>query len=680
LAALSFSFYPISNWMIICRYEVSRDTIYIRMMSSELKPELLSPVGDWDCLIAAVKNGADAVYLGVKEFNARLYSRNFSIEELSKVTGYAHIHGIRVYLAMNTLVKNYELKRFFDALTRAYVTGIDGVIVQHISFLEIIKQNFPGLAVFMSTQAAIGNPSAASLVKSADRVILPRELSLDEIRRFTGAGIPVEVFVHGALCFSYSGLCLFSSFVGTRSGNRGSCAQLCRQKYNKSYPLSTKELCLVWKIPDLIEAGVKGFKIEGRMRSPLYVAVTTRLYRKAIDDYLERKYALLRQEMADVEVVFSREFTEGFAAGRTDLTSPEKPMNRGAFLGEVKNGQLILQRPIAAGDGIGIWQGDSVTGNIIKTLSVNGKQASAAAAGDTVDFGIELAEGTRVYLTSARNIKIEPDFKIEREPVEKPISQPVKYTLPAITPSNHKSLELLVKTYSLAEARQTAQAGANTVFLNIFSAEFPSRTDWHEPAKLGAYLPRIMDEGQLNSVLGILQRTEPEAILTGNSGFLVHRKEFKSVTAYADYSFNIFNDFDIQFLYRYNVIPIVSPELSLIEMTALKNRDAVIFCHGDVVLVNSCIDPGADRLTDEKGANFRVRKESSYWQILNSRPFGLFNDIRKLQEAGFNRFYFDRQDRGAETIKLYRAILEYGFTDRKMSKGFTSGHMYKPVD
>ena len=125
------------------------------------------------------------------------------------------------------------------------------------------------------------------MVKSADRIILPRELPLGEIKKFIEAGINTEVFVHGALCFSYSGLCLFSSFVGSRSGNRGSCAQLCRQKYNGEYPLSTKELCLVRRIPELLEAGIKGFKIEGRMRSPLYVAVATRLYRKAIDSYLK---------------------------------------------------------------------------------------------------------------------------------------------------------------------------------------------------------------------------------------------------------------------------------------------------------------------------------------------------------------------------------------------------------
>jgi len=141
------------------------------------------------------------------------------------------------------------------------------------------------LRIFISTQSAIGNVSSALTVKSADRVILPRELPLGEIKRFIEAGVSTEVFVHGALCFSYSGICLFSSLVGSRSGNRGSCAQLCRQKYNGEYPLSTKELCLVRRIPELIEAGIKGFKIEGRMRSPLYVAVATRLYRKAIDSY-----------------------------------------------------------------------------------------------------------------------------------------------------------------------------------------------------------------------------------------------------------------------------------------------------------------------------------------------------------------------------------------------------------
>ena len=196
-------------------------------------------MGDWDCLQAAVQNGADAVYLGVKDFNARLYTRNFTIDELGNVVSHAHTNGVRVYLALNTLVKNHEIGSFFNVLSSAYLAGVDGVIIQHISFLGIIKRNFPSLRIFISTQGAIGNVSSALIVKSADRVILPRELPLGEIKRFIEAGVSTEVFVHGALCFSYSGICLFSSFVGSRSGNRGSCAQLCRQKYNGEYPLST---------------------------------------------------------------------------------------------------------------------------------------------------------------------------------------------------------------------------------------------------------------------------------------------------------------------------------------------------------------------------------------------------------------------------------------------------------
>ncbi len=242
-------------------------------------PELLAPVGDRDCLTAAVINGADAVYLGTREFNARLNARNFSVEDLGKVVDYCHHAGVRVYLTLNIMARNSEIRRFFDVLSRAYVSGIDGVIIQEVSFLDIIKRNFPGLAVFISTQAAISNAASAALFKAADRIVLPRELPLDEVKKIINSGIKAEVFVHGALCFSYSGLCLFSSLVSNRSGNRGRCAQLCRQRYNDTYPLSTKELCLVRRIPELIQAGISGFKIEGRMRSALYVAVVTRLYR-----------------------------------------------------------------------------------------------------------------------------------------------------------------------------------------------------------------------------------------------------------------------------------------------------------------------------------------------------------------------------------------------------------------
>jgi collagenase-like PrtC family protease len=642
------------------------------------RPELLSPAGDRESLLAAVKNGADAVYLGIREFNARIYARNFSLQELERAIGYCHSNGVRVYLTLNTMVKNHEVGRFFDVLSRAYTLEVDGVIIQHISFLEIIKNNFPGLKVFLSTQSAIGNAGSASILKSADRIILPRELTLGEIERVIDSGIKTEVFVHGALCFSYSGLCLFSSFVSSRSGNRGSCAQLCRQRYNDSYPLSVKELCLVRRIPELIRAGVNGFKIEGRMRSPLYVAVATRLYRKAIDSCLNDEFVVPQKEMAEIEVVFNREFTEGFIGDETNLTSPDKPMNRGAFLGEIRGNEVVVQRPVAIGDGIGIWCRNQVSGGVIKELSVGGAKVTSAAAGKRVNLGIETEEGARVYLTSSPRISIEPDFTIHKPPISLSKREKIKAVLPRIVPQKAPPLKLLAKVYSIEEAREASQAGADMVFYNIFAPDFPKNEDWTGEALLGAYLPRIMSDSELYKAFDLLQDKRPAVILTGNIGFLSRRAEFK-VPVYLDYSLNTFNDLDLLFLQAFKAIPLISPELSLNEMVALKNKDAVIFCHGDIVLVNTKIDPGAEELVDEKGSVFPVRKENSYWQILNSRPFGLFNDIHRLLATGFTQFYIDKQNKSADFVRLYRKVLKHKVASRRIRRGYTSGHLYQPI-
>ncbi len=648
-------------------------------MASISRPELLSPAGNWDCLVAAVKNGADAVYLGTRDFNARIYARNFSLQELDRAVNHCHRQGVRVYLTLNTLVKNHEVRQFFNVLSDAYALGIDGVIIQHISFLEIIKRNFPGMPVFLSTQAAIGNTSSASLLKSADRFILPRELPLAEVKKFVEAGYRVEVFVHGALCYSYSGLCLFSSFVGSRSGNRGSCAQLCRQKYNGTYPLSTKELCLADRIPDLIRAGISGFKIEGRMRSALYVAVATRLYRKAIDAFLAGELSVPQREMSEIEVVFNREFTRGLIFGDTDLVSPEKPMNRGAFLGAIKNSELTLSRPLSVGDGVGVWSENAVTGAVIKELYVGGRRVTSAKARQKVRLGIEAAEGARIYLTSSGSINIEPGFEVKRTPIPAPKRRPVSTVLPEITPTRASlPVGLLVRVYSLKEAIQTAHAGADAVFYDIFAPDFPSRRDWQEKAALGAYLPRVMNDEELASAIDLLGRKKPKAVLTGNLGFLSHAADF-AVPVYLDYSLNAFNDLDRLFFQKFRAVPVASPELSFKELTALQNKDVVIFCHGDIVLMNTKIDPGIEELIDEKGAHFRVRKESTSWQILNSRPFGMFSDIRRLVDAGFTQFFIDRQGKAADTVTLYRRILREDVSDRRMRKHHTSGHLYRPV-
>jgi collagenase-like PrtC family protease len=645
-----------------------------------LKPELLSPAGDWDSLQAAVTNGADAVYLGTREFNARINAKNFSLEELGKTVDYCHNQGVKVYFVMNTLVKNSEITKYFETLSKAYSSGVDGVIVQHLSFVEIIKKNYLDLAVFVSTQGAIGNTASASLMKEADRIILPREMPLTEIKKMINSGLKVEIFVHGALCFSYSGLCLFSSFVSGRSGNRGCCAQLCRQKYNNNYPLSTKELCLVKRIPELIDSGVKAFKIEGRMRSPLYVAVATRLYRKAIDSYLAGDFKVPQKELDEIEVVFNREFTEGLICGENEIVSAEKPMNRGAFLGTIENGEVELKIAVQVGDGLGIWNKENVTGATIKQIIKDGQSVNSGKTGEKVNLNVGARDGSRLYLTSSARIKVEPDFILKRSSLKTFPRKLSAAVLPRINKQKAPLLQrFLAKAYSLNEAKEISKSEADIVFYDIFASDFPEPGEWKERTILGAYVPRILNDIELNRAIALLSRKKAGAILTGNLGLLARRTIF-NVPVYLDYSLNIFNDIDTLFYHKYDVIPILSPELSLVEYTGFKDREVVIFCHGDIPLVNTKIELKTTKLMDDKGYEFKIRKEDSYWQILNSRPFGMFNDLKKLRTIGFNQFYIDQEGKSAEFVLLYRNILKEPVQDRRIRKGYTAGHIYKGVD
>ena len=258
--------------------------------------ELLAPAGNYEAFIGAVNAGADAVYLGGDRFGARAYADNFTTEEICRALHTAHFLGRKVYLTVNTLVKDAELDGLYGWLAPFYEAGLDGVIVQDIGVLCHIRENFPDLALHASTQMTLtGAYGASFLHKQGVRRIVPaRELSLEEIRTLKEeTGLEIECFIHGAMCYSYSGQCLFSSILGGRSGNRGRCAQPCRLPYRvcidgeeteePAYPLSLKDMCTIEYLPRLIEAGVDSFKIEGRMKKPEYAAGVTAIYRKYLD-------------------------------------------------------------------------------------------------------------------------------------------------------------------------------------------------------------------------------------------------------------------------------------------------------------------------------------------------------------------------------------------------------------
>lgn len=261
---------------------------------SQKKIEILAPAGSYQSFMAAIAAGADAVYAGGPRFGARAFAKNFTIDEMLNAIDYAHLHERKFYLTVNTLLKNNEINDLYDYLKPFYEGGLDAVIVQDLGVLKVIREWFPDLEIHASTQMTITSADGASFIKEqgAARVVPARELSLEEIRDIKEkTELDIECFVHGALCYSYSGQCLMSSLIGGRSGNRGQCAQPCRLPYQvgkeKNHLLSMKDICTLDLIPDLIESGIDSFKIEGRMKQPEYVAGVTSIYRKYVDLYLK---------------------------------------------------------------------------------------------------------------------------------------------------------------------------------------------------------------------------------------------------------------------------------------------------------------------------------------------------------------------------------------------------------
>jgi U32 family peptidase len=316
-------------------------------------PELLSPAGDWEAMRAAVANGADAVYFGLSAFNARHRAANFAVEELPEILTFLHHRNVRGYVAMNTLIFSDELEeaaRFIGAIAAARV---DAIIVQDLGLAELARRICPGLAVHGSTQMTLTEPLGVEFVRSlgVGRVILARELSTGDIAKIAAeSAVPVEVFVHGALCVSYSGQCLTSESIGQRSANRGQCAQACRLPYelivdgdrremgDKAYLLSPQDLAAFDLVKELAEIGVKCLKIEGRLKSAHYVAATTQVYRAAVDAAREAKpFDPSAQQRMDLAQSFSRGFTHGFLDGvnHQKLVHARFPKSRGVRAGSV---------------------------------------------------------------------------------------------------------------------------------------------------------------------------------------------------------------------------------------------------------------------------------------------------------------------------------------------------------
>ena len=407
--------------------------------------ELLAPAGDMDSLLAAVNNGADAVYIGGKKFGARKFAHNFDEQELKEAIQVCHTHGVKLYVTVNTLIHDTELEDALQELKFLYEIGVDAVIIQDIGLIRLARKYLKNLELHASTQMHTTNEEALQELKELGikRAVLAREMTKEEIASLD-TDLELEVFVHGALCVSYSGQCLFSSLVLNRSGNRGVCAGMCRlpyrlkvdgtvQKKEGSYLLSPKELMTLPKLKEILDLDkISSFKIEGRMKNATYVGYVTKLYRTAIDAYYNQKEYLLNTiEENNLKSLFNRKFTLGhfFKDSKRNLMNSNSPNHLGSELGKVTKVtkdkiQILLTEDLYQEDGIRFANG---TGMVANKIYQNGLLVREGKTGSIVEVD------NKVNLTETGQVRKTYNAKLEKEMKEVPErKQAIQITVEAI--------------------------------------------------------------------------------------------------------------------------------------------------------------------------------------------------------------------------------------------------------
>lgn len=386
------------------------------------KPELLAPAGNMDAFLAAIEAGADAIYIGGYTFGARAFANNFSDDGIIKCINYAHLYGVKVYITVNTIVYEKEVDLFLNYIDFLHRNNVDAIIIQDLGMFDLVRKVYPNLELHASTQMHIHNLNGVLNLQKwgAKRVVMARETSYETLKKIKKhTSIELEVFVHGALCVSYSGQCLMSSLIGGRSGNRGKCAGTCRQQYNliddngkkyneDSYLLSTRDLNTLEDIGKLIELGIDSFKIEGRMKRAEYVYLVVSIYRKAIDNYLKYKETRITEDdILELKKIYNRKFTKGYLFNDKNIMNTYRPNHLGIKIGKVikkdKNSIYIkLNNKLINGDGIRFLNKVEDDGLIISQMYINKQKVISAKENDVIEIkgNINCDNGATVIKTT----------------------------------------------------------------------------------------------------------------------------------------------------------------------------------------------------------------------------------------------------------------------------------------
>lgn len=663
--------------------------------------EILAPAGSQESLVAGVRCGANAVYLGGKSLNARRNAGNFNDEELENAVKYCHARGVKVYLALNTLCADGELCDAYNAVKYALSVGTDGFIIQDLGVAKMIKQCFPSAKIHASTQMSVMTPAGVAALNDMgfERVVLPREMTADEIAEIRkSTDMELEIFVHGALCMSVSGQCWLSAMLGRRSGNRGLCAQPCRLSFSAdnsgSFDLSLKDLSLISRLREIEDLGVISLKIEGRMKRPEYVAAAVTALKKAIGgEYMPQDEQVLKS-------VFSRSgFTQGYFGNRMnksmfgtrqkeDVVAAKDVLKHLSRLYDNENPLLPMDIDFECLRNKPIRLTASALG---KTVSVLGEPPETAIkkpmTEDSLAERLSKLGGTQFY---AGNVKISLDENLivpaskinalRRAAVEK-LSEtevPAFECLPFEIPKKTKQYTPLYFTARFADA---AQIPDRHPFKRVFIPIWSSAEDFADN-RAGVEIPRGLfgKEKALEERLKKLKKIGVKSALCGNIGAYKLAKDL-DFEVYGDFGLNVFNSISAQKINS----PILSFELDLQSANKICAGDAGIIVYGRVPLMLTrncpvknnigCAQCGGNgRLTDRKGIEFPVVcSDYPCVEILNSVPIYMGDRMAEVK-TGFAHFYFTD-----ETALEVEKIISFYREGKKADFDYTRGLYYRGV-
>jgi putative protease len=650
--------------------------------------ELLSPAGNLQALVAAVDAGADSVYIGLKEFSARAFASNFPIEQVPSIYSYLNSKSKRLYIAVNTLIKEMEIKSIFKYLSILTKVGVDAVIIQDFGIANIVNQYFPTLKLHASTQMSNLNSFDVKFLEQLNfkRVILDRQISFEELKLIKKRSLlELEIFIHGALCYSFAGQCYFSSFLGGQSANRGRCTQPCRRLYilnkqKKGYFFSPSDLSSVNDFEKLLNLNLTSLKIEGRMKSEQYVANVTKAYRILIDFYKRNKY--LSKEVKDearefIKNSFGRKTTSGIYFNSNSIIEPNLSGATGLFLGKIiqKSDKFLIFKTgseLKTGDRIRIQDlGESIK---ITKIFVKNKLKNFAKKSEIVKIPLtekmNIKKNLLIFkLSSKQNIEIPNTLKQNKKIKVKEI------ILPKTHDNGSRKKELYFKLNNIRQILSFPDNIRDFLIIPITQLEelFSVRKKLKKIEEFVIFeYPLFIFENELERFENITK----ELISLGFKKFLINSKSqlrffdnFKNVFLILSERFHISNSFAAQlFLENMNtrrfILDFENDKKNLADFK-FKNS-AIITLYSNFPLLVSRIDnrlKSGNSLTDSKNEKFIIKRKRGLIHIFSNENFNIVSCRHELEQMGYCKFFFD-----ISNIKFFKLSVKDFYNKLKYGK------------